>query len=224
MILQCDACNSRYLVPDSALIPDGRTVRCSDCGHTWYQSPPKKSDKMDRVGDDRPIQSPDQLAGQDATSPSHPVPSRAGQIRISHRLAATAAGIALIISAVMFLLLRPVIAHTIPATKGVYHIIGLGNSGINLDRQVVLQEMTAERTEGGELIITGQVHNPTENAIDLPRFELALQGEGGQLDQVILNPPTNQRIDPGQSRPFRYQFDRVPDGAKNVSISVIKSR
>ena len=37
MIIACPACKTRYVVPDSTIGIDGRTVRCAKCRHSWFQ-------------------------------------------------------------------------------------------------------------------------------------------------------------------------------------------
>ncbi len=40
MIIACPACQTRYVVPDSAIGIEGRTVRCAKCKHSWFQEGP----------------------------------------------------------------------------------------------------------------------------------------------------------------------------------------
>lgn len=40
MIIACPSCGTRYAVPDSAIGAQGRTVRCANCRHSWFQDGP----------------------------------------------------------------------------------------------------------------------------------------------------------------------------------------
>lgn len=45
MILTCPSCEARFNVEPEALLPNGRTVRCGKCGHTWRETPPEDMPK-----------------------------------------------------------------------------------------------------------------------------------------------------------------------------------
>ncbi len=39
MILSCDSCEKKFVVPDNAISATGRLVQCSSCGNKWTQFP-----------------------------------------------------------------------------------------------------------------------------------------------------------------------------------------
>lgn len=41
MIIACPACSTKYVVPDTAIGVEGRTVRCAKCRHSWHQQGPE---------------------------------------------------------------------------------------------------------------------------------------------------------------------------------------
>ena len=63
MILTCNSCNKKFVVPDSAITASGRMVQCGSCGNKWKQFPMgevKKTQSIARpkqvVSRPRPIQ------------------------------------------------------------------------------------------------------------------------------------------------------------------------
>jgi predicted Zn finger-like uncharacterized protein len=45
MILSCNSCKKKFLVPDNAIGITGRLVQCSSCGNKWKQFPTNKKIK-----------------------------------------------------------------------------------------------------------------------------------------------------------------------------------
>ena len=52
MILTCNSCGKKFVVPDSAISASGRMVQCGSCGNKWRQYPlgeVKKTQSITRV-------------------------------------------------------------------------------------------------------------------------------------------------------------------------------
>ena len=45
MILSCNSCDKKFVVPDNAIGAAGRLVQCSSCGNKWKQFPTNKETK-----------------------------------------------------------------------------------------------------------------------------------------------------------------------------------
>mgnify|MGYP001158543292 CR=1 FL=1 len=56
MILSCNSCEKKFVVPDSAISVSGRLVQCSACGNKWTQFPIGKNVKTtEKVSKAKPV-------------------------------------------------------------------------------------------------------------------------------------------------------------------------
>ena len=42
MIISCNSCEKKFVVPDQAITSEGRVVQCGSCGNKWKQYPKKE--------------------------------------------------------------------------------------------------------------------------------------------------------------------------------------
>ena len=49
MILSCNSCEKKFVVPDNAIGANGRLVQCSSCGNKWKQFPLELSEKKETI-------------------------------------------------------------------------------------------------------------------------------------------------------------------------------
>ncbi|MBB4612901.1 MJ0042-type zinc finger domain-containing protein [Novosphingobium taihuense] len=87
MIIACPACSTRYVVPDTAIGVDGRTVRCARCRHSWFQNGPELPERLEgtavaegvvTAGDAAVVAAPPPPAPAAAPAPS-PAPAAASE-------------------------------------------------------------------------------------------------------------------------------------------------
>ena len=48
MILSCNSCGKKFVVPDKAITENGRLVQCGSCGNKWKQFPIKNEIKQNQ--------------------------------------------------------------------------------------------------------------------------------------------------------------------------------
>ena len=55
MILTCNSCEKKFVVPDSAITTSGRMVQCGSCGNKWKQFPVGKPEIKKSISNIKPI-------------------------------------------------------------------------------------------------------------------------------------------------------------------------
>ncbi|MBW6532350.1 zinc-ribbon domain-containing protein [Sphingomonas sp. RRHST34] len=91
MIIECPECRARYQVPDGTVGTTGRTVRCANCRHSWYQEP-QDEPLVEDVEDEEALASHG-AAAPDSYPPEpqpEPEPARVPASRVAEPVAAPA--------------------------------------------------------------------------------------------------------------------------------------
>tara|TARA_B100000609_G_scaffold181315_1_gene162344 strand:- start:240 stop:761 length:522 start_codon:yes stop_codon:yes gene_type:complete len=57
MILTCNSCGKKFVVPDSAITASGRMVQCGSCGNKWKQFPVNEINKSEPINNTKKIAS-----------------------------------------------------------------------------------------------------------------------------------------------------------------------
>ena len=208
MIVSCPACSTRYLLEPSALGPDGRSVRCAKCQHSWHQQPP----------DDMPheVDLTVPLAGS-VPLPNRPRPGGGGS---------RGAGLPLLILVLLGLGLaggyffRERIMAEWPKTVQIYELIGLPSKAVGVGLEINNTKYSKQEVSGQRVLeIQCEIFNKTDKDIVIPPLKLELQNDAGLplLDWTANVDPAT--IHAGETINFQTEAKDPPAGATKLVIT-----
>ncbi|HEY8014563.1 MAG TPA: DUF3426 domain-containing protein [Dongiaceae bacterium] len=213
MIISCQACSTRYLIEPAALGPRGRLVRCAKCGHSWQQKPP--ADMPHQIDADAP---PPGMVNLPHIAPA--------PRRWSRGLAMPLLVIVLLLAALGggYFFRNRIVAHW-PQSAQIYEAIGLAI--VRPEERLELANISSMMEPGGPdhvLQIQGEIFNPTNAEVKLPRLQASLRDDSGKrlFDWVFDAGP--QTIRPGEVVPFKTETRNPPDQATKIGVDFAADR
>ncbi|WP_313536792.1 zinc-ribbon domain-containing protein [Sphingomonas sp.] len=226
MILECSQCGSRYEVPDAAIGPDGRTVRCANCKHSWFQSGAPLELTAPAPGpvatpapppEPAPLSPRSLAAAEPAPEPGYdpfddPAPKPRSGIRWT--IAALVALVSVLLGGAALLYWK---APQVLTQLGL-PIGGAGTALVFSEKNVALQA----RADGSKLfIVSGKVLNDSGATQHVPDIRIQLlDGERREVYSWRITPPI-RTLEPKAGFDFNGAKVDVPNGAKSVKLSFV---
>ncbi|MNY14896.1 hypothetical protein D3C86_1480850 [compost metagenome] len=232
MILTCPACATSYFVPDDAIGPNGRRVRCKSCGHDWratLEDEPLElsaatEEPVVEAGFGKREEAPETLAETPAPELPRAFRAKAEQQRKMRRAAtqgAVWAGLAVVALALIgaAYAFRLPIVQAWPQAAAVYKLIGAPVNLAGLEFEAVGAKTAAH--DPGKVVISGALRNIRDNEVVAPPVRVALlDASGAEVAHRIVRLETAPVL-PGKVQGFAVVIPDPDRKASGVGVDFV---
>jgi len=217
MILSCPSCKARYVVPDSAIGPAGRKVRCAQCRHSWFQ----EGAPLDLRAPAPPFAAP--IAREPPQPPpareihAEPEPYERGEgYRPRRNPARLWTILAIAAAALMVAAFAAVQVFGMPDLGQRIGIPVQGASTLDIEGGADRQRLQS----GNELLtVRGTITNRTDSAQRVPQIKAELKDmQGRVLYEWQIAPPVRELQPRGRITFDSAEMD-VPRGGRQLTLS-----
>lgn len=246
MILTCPNCAARYTVKDATFPPEGRKVRCTKCGHSWFASNPAASAPepvptaipADVPASEESVAAPASAATGDIaaavfTAPPEltpsafkPPPEKDTGTGSGRRLA-IAGGWALLVLSVLVLVwsayrYREEVVASWPRAASLYAWVGwpAKDSGIILSN---VHYSRVVRNSHAVLVLSGSLRNPSAQSQYVPQVRVFLRGADGRVLQRYVFAPPVRILRGGETENFHTDLNAPPAAARHLTLELAEA-
>jgi len=229
MILTCPSCATRYYANDSAIGPNGRTVRCAGCSHEWVAEPqlvlsatqPPKPEPLTRAQVER-MRRAAEAPGPAPSAAARFRQQKAERLRRERVRAALAAwgvtGAALAASTGGAIVFRQDVAELWPRSASAFAAVGLDVNVYGLE----FSDLAVERALEGPtpvLLVSGEVRNIGSGAKDAPPIRITLRDDHDREIFETVHRVDAPAIAAGQGTPFLIRVENPPVEAVDLEAA-----
>jgi len=243
MILTCDDCNTRYVVPSQNIGAEGRRVRCSHCDYEWFQEFVDEGEEDSESESDLPVEDEIEEDDEDQEEVIEPIPDSVKPVPDSsevpaisgrsHVLSKTqqqfirgyqAACVVLIIIIAGLGFFKNIIVMTWPFSLALYEFVGLDVTivGEHLIFENIEAKVMKNSSGTASLYIEANILNLSEKESQIPTIMATLIDiQGNEIEKWLVEIETTSVLPKAQVE-ISSVYPNISEETKEVNLRFIQ--